>query len=236
MALLDYIDTPSPIHRFDPRARLIVSVLLLPVIALANRPGPLMGTLLAVLLLIGIFRLPLRTLGRRLLALNTFLALWWITAAWLDPDPGTQIVLLGALKANAMLLLLSLLVSTIDLVSLGHALAHLRVPGKLVHLFLFTVRYTEVLWIEHQRMQRALRARAFRPRVDAHTYRTLSRLVGMLLVRSLDRADRVLAAMRCRGYRGQFHLLHHFHYHRRDVWFTSAGLATALLLAWSAWS
>lgn len=233
MALLDYIETPSPIHRFDPRARLIVCAALLPVIALAGRPALLAGIALGLLLLIAVVRLPLRILGRRLLALNAFLCLWWITAPWLDPQHGARVAGLASLKANAMLLLLSLLVSTIDLVSLGHALAHLRAPRKLVHLLLFTARYAEVLWAEHQRMQRALRARAFQPRADARTYRTYSRLVGLLLVRSLDRADRVLAAMRCRGYHGEFYLLHHFAYHRRDLWFTAAGFAAALLLAWS---
>ncbi len=234
MALLDYIDTPSPIHRIDPRARLAVCGALLVSVALAGRMGPLAGILGALLALIVLFRLPVRILGRRLLALNAFLSLWWATAPWLDPHHGARMALLATAKANAMLLLLSLLVSTIDLVSLGHALAHLRAPRKLVHLFLFTVRYTEVLWIEQQRMLRAVRARAFRPRMELRTYRAVSRLVGMSLVRSLDRSDRVLAAMRCRGYRGAFHLLHHFHFHRRDFWFASAGLAGALLLAWGA--
>jgi hypothetical protein len=46
----------------------------------------------------------------------------------------------------------------------------------------------------------------------------------------------MLAAMRCRGYCGQFYLLRHFHYRARDGGFMAAGVAAAALVAWGAWS
>ena len=46
--------------------------------------------------------------------------------------------------------------------------------------------------------------------MNGHSYRTFGYLVGMLLVRSFDRSERVLAAMKCRGFRGQYWLLDHF--------------------------
>lgn len=232
MSLLEYLDAPSPIHRFDPRVRLLVCALLLCALTYAQRVPVLWTACGATGALILLARLPLRALARRLIALNLFLALWWVTLPFTDPQDGARIAASATARANAMVLVLSLLVSTIETSALAHALAHLRIPRKLVQLLLFTIRYAEVLWAEQQRMQRAMRARAFRPRLRAHAYRSLARLVGMLLVRSLDRADRIHAAMKCRGYRGEFYLLHHFHYHPRDAWFAATGLALGALLVY----
>ncbi len=80
---------------------------------------------------------------------------------------------------------------------------------------------------EYHRLRAAIEVRAFRPGVNMHTYRTYGRLVGMLLVRSLDRSERVVAAMKCRGFHGHFYLLDHFHYSRRDALF--AAVAAAIL-------
>jgi cobalt/nickel transport system permease protein len=236
MALLNFINSTSPIHRIDPRARLIVCALLLTALTFTHDALAPAATLILAALSILAARLPLALLARRFAALNLFLACWWITVPWMDPINGVSLALTATLKANAMLLIVSLLVSTIDAVTLGHALAHLRVPRKLVHLLLFTIRYAEVLWAEQQRMQRAMRARCFRPRCNRHTYRHLVHLLGMLVVRSMDRADRILAAMKCRGYRGEFHLLHHFHFRPVDALFMFIGIDLALALAVWSWA
>jgi cobalt/nickel transport system permease protein len=78
-----------------------------------------------------------------------------------------------------------------------------------------------------------MKVRAFRPRMDRHTYRTYGYLVGMLLVRSLERSERIVAAMKCRGFRGRFYLLEHFAFSRRDAWFAVAAAALGTVLAWA---
>lgn len=240
MAVLEFIDAPSPIHGVDPRARLLVCLPLVVLLAIATDPHVLGYAAGAALLLVLLLRIPLRVLGRRLLLVNAFVSLLWVTVplaarngSW---EAAVHLATVATLKANAILLLVTGLVSTIEVITLGHALAHLHLPRKLVHLFLFTVRYTEVLHLEHLRLARAMRARAFRPGPNRRTYRALAALAGMLLVRSLDRADRVLAAMKCRGFRGEFFLLHHFHYRQRDAWFGLAGALAALILACAPWT
>jgi cobalt/nickel transport system permease protein len=114
---------------------------------------------------------------------------------------------------------------------LAHALHHLHLPEKLVHLMLFTVRYVEVLRREYGRLAAAMKARGFRPRMNRHTYRAYGYLVGMLLVRSLDRSERIVAAMKCRGFRGRFYLLDHFALARRDGWFAMVAAVVLVLLA-----
>jgi cobalt/nickel transport system permease protein len=138
-----------------------------------------------------------------------------------------------AMKANGIVLATTALVSTIDASAFGHALVHLRCPPRLAHLLLFTVRYMETLHAEAVRLRRAMRARAFRPRMTAHAYRSLAALVGILLVRSLDRSERVLAAMKCRGFRGEFFVLRHFHWRASDSAFSvAAAAAIAGLVVW----
>ncbi len=140
-----------------------------------------------------------------------------------------------ALKGNAIVAALAALLGTLDIITLGHALRHLRAPDKLTHLLLFTVRYIDVLRREHRRLVAAMRLRGFRPRMSRHTYRSYGYLVGMLLVRSHDRAERILAAMKCRGFRGRFYLLDHFAFSRCDVCFAALSASTLLVLALAEW-
>jgi cobalt/nickel transport system permease protein len=132
-----------------------------------------------------------------------------------------------ALKGNAILLLMLVLLGSLDASTLGHALSHLYVPEKLTHLLLLSVRYLDVLHRESLRLRAAMKVRGFRPRMNRHTYRSYGHLVGMLLVRSFDRSERVAAAMKCRGFRGRFYLLDHFAFSPCDVPFS---IAAALIL------
>ncbi|MBS3764040.1 MAG: cobalt ECF transporter T component CbiQ, partial [Planctomycetes bacterium] len=140
------------------------------------------------------------------------------------------------LKCNAIVLLLTALFGTMELVELGHALHHLRVPRKLVHVILFTIRYVDLVHHEYGRLRKAMKVRCFRPRANRHTYRSIGQLVGMLLVRSFERAERVLAAMKCRGFRGEFHVLTHFSLAGRDVLFSAGFLVTLVFLGVAEWA
>jgi cobalt/nickel transport system permease protein len=119
---------------------------------------------------------------------------------------GLQQALGIGVRANAIVLTVTALIATLDIVTFGRALHALRVPPKLVTLLLFTVRYVGVIRAEYSALRRAMRVRCFRPRSNAHTMRTLGNLAGMLLVRGLERSTRVLLAMKCRGYTGRFPL------------------------------
>jgi cobalt/nickel transport system permease protein len=225
--------------RIDPRARIIVALLLSLSIAAAHHVETLAGALVLAVAAVPLTTLRARVVLRRLVPVNLFAVLLLASASWTmgmgsdvpreaQVGDGLSLALLLALKANAMVLWVIVLLGTLDFITFGHALRHLRVPAKLVHLLLFTVRYIDVLHGEYLRLRMAMKVRGFRPRVSWHTYRSFGYLVGMLLVRSLDRSERILAAMKCRGFRGQFHLLDHFSFSVRDVWF---GIVAGVVLA-----
>jgi cobalt/nickel transport system permease protein len=205
------------------------------------------GTVLAAMLLLAA-RIPIQTALQRLIPLNIFMIVLLVILPF--SIPGTVLFTLGeigfsregllkafiiTLKGNTIMMGLIVLVSTIEVVRLGHALHHLHVPEKLIHLFLLCVRYIDVLHHEYHRLTKAMKTRCFQPRMDMHTYRTLGHLVAMLLIKSFDRSDRIVAAMKCRGFHGQFHLLYHFSAARRDLLFAALSSAVLLLFIYMEW-
>lgn len=148
---------------------------------------------------------------------------------------GLKLAAAIALKGNAVVLALLALLGSLSVSNLGHALSHLHVPDKLTHLLLFTVRYLSVLRREHLRLAEAMRLRGFHPRMNLHTYRSYGHLIGMLLVHGLDRSERVMTAMKCRGFRGHFYLLDHFAYSRVDARFALVVAAVLGLVACLEW-
>ncbi len=239
----------SIIHQIDPRVRLVAAAVLAVVIASAQRLPVLCLGLAADAVIIVAAGLELRRVTRRMLAANLFVAMLWIVVP--VTTPGAAVGAIGpflitgeglaraitiTLKCNAILGLCIGLIATIDPVSLGHALHHLRLPDKLTHMFLFLVRYLDVLHEEYARLRNAMRIRCFRPRADRRTWRAIGWLAGMLLVKSHERAERVLAAMKCRGFKGEFHVLRHFTLDRADAAFAVAGLALFLSMGWLEWA
>lgn len=230
----------SCLHRMDPRAKMIIATVFSLVVAM-GRGWTMLGLALGLgLLAMALARLPWGLVLKRMLVVNFFIAFLWVMlpftlttqGGWsLSVDRGGAALALAiTLKANAIVLVLMSLVSTTPVVRLLHALHHMKVSDKLVHLFMFFFRYIHVFNQEYQRMRAAMRVRAFVPRSNLHTYRSIAHLVGMLLVRSYDRAERVYQAMLCRGFTGTYWVLDHFHWHRRDMVFSYAGAASMAVL------
>jgi len=239
----------SFIHRLDPRARIVVALLLAVLLAAARRTPVLVAGLAAGGVLIVLARLnPFRLLWH-LLMVNGFIAALWFILPFSTPGnevtafgpfhatrEGIQLATQITLKSNAILLTCIALLTTMDVTRLGHALHHLHAPDKLIHILLFTARYFGVLHREYHRLTAAMKVRCFRPRADRHTWRTYGYLVGMLLVNSLDRSERILNAMKCRGFKGRFYLLDHFAFAVRDGLFLCAStvfLAALGALEWA---
>ncbi|MFB1504809.1 MAG: cobalt ECF transporter T component CbiQ [Thiocapsa sp. C3-sup] len=234
-ALSDRAERGS-LRTLDPRLRIIVATLFALVVVSLSGLATLLTALGLALSVMLAASLPAGPTLRRMAAMDGFMLLVLLLLPF--TVPGAPLFEWGGftasaeglikaveilLKANAVVLVLLALVGSLDAVTLGHALARLRVPTNLVQLLFFTVRYIGVIGEEYARLRIAMRARGFRPANTLHTYRSIGYLVGMLLVRSLERSERILAAMRCRGFQGRFHLLDDFAYGRADAFF--AGLA-----------
>jgi cobalt/nickel transport system permease protein len=225
----------------DPRLRVLAALGFALVVVGLTRPIALLLALAIALTLAGTAGLGVGGLVRRVAALEGLLLILIATLPFTVPGEGVwhfgsltasregvTLALIIAARASAVALVLWALVGTLEPVVLGHALGRLGVPARLVHLFLFTLRHIHALYGEYARLRQAMRARAFTPRSDRHTWNTLGWLMGMLLVRSLARSRRTLAAMRCRGFQGRLYLLDDLAWSPADTWLS---VATALALA-----
>lgn len=228
------------LRRLDPRARIVATcAFAATVVALKSFP-PLLVALLAGLAIMRMADLPpLRTL-KRVVAMDGFIVFMLVMLPFTTPGE-TAFTVLGfaatheglilaaqiALKANAVVLVAMALLGTMEPVVLGHALYRLKLPENLIHLMLFTVRYIDVIHEEYQRMRLAMRARGFKPRNGRHTYKSFGYLIGMMLVRSLERSERIMEAMKCRGFCGRLEILDNLTFRRGDAAFI--GFAAVLL-------
>jgi len=205
----------SPASRLDPRTKVLATFAFVAVVASFGRLDLLRLAPLALypLALAALGDVPARPLLVRLALASPFALGVAAFEPILDRAPamalGSVVVSGGALALLTVLakFLLSLsgallLVSTTPFDEVCVALGRLGLPRALVSQLLLTYRYLFVLAEEAGRLVRAHALRSpERPRPSAGEG---ARLVGNLLVRSIGRAERIHAAMRCRGFEGTF--------------------------------
>jgi cobalt/nickel transport system permease protein len=232
MHLEEFAEGNSFFHRLDPRVKFITAIPYIFVIAvMQERRGPFLSLIISFLM-VAFSRISFKNLIGRLVVVNTFILILWIFIPFSYPGEvvfnigslkatreGFLYVLSITLKANAIVLATIAILGTSEVFSLAHALVHLKVPDKLVHLFFFFYRYISVLHEEYTRLKNAMTIRCFRPKASIHTYKTYAYLVGMLIVRSYERSQRIYKAMLCRGFNGNFNIMSHFKLKKADMLF-----------------
>lgn len=183
---------------------------------------------------------------RHLAMANVFILFIWLTVPLTVPGEsvatlgplewsreGVRLALSITVKCNAILLMFLALMDGVDLQQVGGALERLRVPAKLVFLFLLTCRYIHVVRDEWQRLQTAAKLRGFAPKNSFHTYRTIANMLGLTFVNAFDRSHRIYEAMMLRGFNGAFHTVAESRSTRADAvfaFFFLAGLGFLLAL------
>jgi len=233
----------SPIHRINPRLRILMAVFLSVACALSRDMVVLPGYLVTALVLVALARIPLDLLLRRIRPLFWFvLMIWLIVPVTFSGDTlyqykilvisrqGVDLCLLVSLKSVSILMIFTALIATMTVATLGNGLHFLRVPDKMVFLLLMAYRYVDVIENECKRLLRAAKFRGFIPGTNVHSYRTYAYLAGMLFVRAATRANRVYHAMICRGFSGRFHTLDVYPPNRLNYIFLTLTLITGLAL------
>ena len=144
---------------------------------------------------------------KRGIALLIFIALIWATLSWrieqnrieLNPQ-GILLAEILTLRMNLLLFSLWLFLWNISDAVLLQALSKLPLPKKLLQLFILTVRYIALLSKLRQKMDRAMRARGFRPGVNRRTLYVIAQSVTLLLIHALLKAETAQIALKCRGF------------------------------------
>lgn len=219
----DFAEGSTWVHNLDPRIKIIITVMLAVVTAVEKDLSMLLQIFTVVCCVLVFARLNKRAIIKRLLMINTFIFLIWLFLPF--TYPGEVLFRLGpltasyegiiytsqiTLRSNTIILIVISFLSTSTVASIIHAMDHLYIPKKLIHLFFFIYRYIHVFKDEFYKLRKAMLLRGFKFKTNLHCYKSYAYLIGMLLVKSYERAKRVYEAMICRGFKGQFYMMDNF--------------------------
>jgi len=205
----EYYHLKSPIHSWDPRAKIVsIMVLIFSIVLIYDLILAILGLMVAITLLFT-SRIPLKFVIWHLrwvfLFILPFLVIMplSITRGGISLTyEGFEYALLVSIKALTSVILIFPMIGTMRFDSTTKALERLKIPNKIVQMITFTYRYIFVFMKEFSDISRSIDSRGFKRRTDMYTIRTLGKVVGMLFVKSVERSERVYIAMQSRGYTG----------------------------------
>ncbi|MGE5894892.1 MAG: cobalt ECF transporter T component CbiQ [bacterium] len=215
---IGYLDTLSYgntfVHRLDPRIKLIVSLTFILVVVSFPKYA-LTGLLPFALYPIFLFAagdIPVKPVIRKIVLLSPFIILvgignplidtgvqfrmgaWGVSGGWIS---FLSIVIKFILTTSVAFLL----IATSSFIGICEGLQRLRVSDVFVIQMLFLYRYLFVLLEEAFSMMRAREARSFGNK--GYGIKPFINLVSVLLVRTLQKAERIHGAMVSRGFQGR---------------------------------
>ncbi|MEG1970958.1 MAG: cobalt ECF transporter T component CbiQ [Burkholderiaceae bacterium] len=229
--------------QLDPRAKLLVTLVFIVVVVSFDRYQ------VASLLPLTVFPLamaiwgavPLQALARKIALAAPFALMVGLFNPWLDRAPMLDF---GALQISAgwvsfasillrFVLAMSaalILVATTGINAVAEALSRVGAPRAFTTQLVFLYRYAFVLGEEASHMLTAaqLRGRG-RPAIRFGVW---VNLIGQLLLRAFERAQRIHLAMLARGFDGEMKLARRFQWSRADTRFTLLCCGTLVLLRW----
>jgi len=232
-ALIDIVDmeklagNDTVVHRIDPRCKILLTLCFTVTVMSFSR-----YTIIALLpffaypvFILVASEIPVMHLLKKLFFISFFAILLGIANPILDREilvriggveisggwiSFTSIMIRFALTAGAALLLLT----TTGMYNISNGLQKLGVPQVFVMQLFFLCRYLFVLTDESSRMVKARDARSFGNK--GLGFSAFSNLVGSLFMRSIDRAERIYIAMRCRGFDGSMQTVNKHHWRYSD--------------------
>lgn len=211
------------IHKLDTRVKILSVIGFIMISSSLQSASGLAAGAAFILFLLMAVGAPLSLVGRRLawvmlfggamLVLFPFITPGRESFSWQAGFLNLTATEEGILKASLLFLRLlsavlavTLLNATTSFREILHGFRKLHMPGLLVDIIEFTVRYFFVLGDELNRMKLARQARAYdlgKSIFRKNSFKTIAQMISVLLLRSMGRAERVYLAMLARGYHGQ---------------------------------
>lgn len=237
----EYIHLNSPLHRWDPRFKLIGLFSLMFAFAFVREPRLLLAMITTTAVTFIVSRLPFTYLISRLRYPSLFLlaliiALPFIsggiTIASAGPlDISQEGVTSSIMIASRFFCILTLglvLFSTAPFLNTIKAMRALGLPETITDMALLAFRYFHDIGEQLHRMETSMILRGFHPRrLSPRSVSVLAWLGGSVLVRSYERSEWVYKAMILRGYGQTAGKVVEFSHRTGDA----VGLAAALMLS-----
>lgn len=235
-----YATIKSSIHDFDPRAKIVCLLILIFSIVLINDLIVLSLACISSLLLVLLSKLPIGFIVKRLkwvfffvIALLVIIpittsgqvvfSLGFITIT----KQGVHLASMISLKALSAALLLFPMVSTMTFITFIRAIEHLRIPNKIVQMISFIYRYIFVISDELYKTRLSVKSRNVNKKSYFLKHQVLGNVIGMIMIRSYERGERIRDAMISRGYNGTIKSIHTFKLKKMDI------LKFSLIVCWS---
>jgi cobalt/nickel transport system permease protein len=213
---LGRMDTPA--HRLDARAKALVTAVFIGVVMSFPRYSlsALTPFLLYPVALLAAGHVPVRHILKKILVAAPFALIIGIFNPLIDRQPlatlGPLVITGGWVSFASIMFRFVLtvgaalaLVACTGMYRLGAGLEQLGVPRVFVMQLMFLYRYLFVVADEGLQMVRGVELRSGRAR--SLPLRVYGSLIGHLLLRSMDRAERVYRAMVARGFEGEIRVL-----------------------------
>lgn len=235
----------TAIHRLDPRAKVLVTALFIITVVSFGRYelAALFPYFIFPVVMISMGNLPVGFLVKKVLLVIPFVLLIGIFNPLFDREVLVRIGPVGvsggwlscaSIAVRSLLTLGSALILVVvtGFPAICGALERMGMPQALAVQLHFLYRYIFVLTEEGARMVRARDLRSFGTRGQG--LRTFGSLVGHLLLRTWQRAERLHAAMLARGFNGEFHARKEFRFGAREFVFLCGW--SALFIALRFWN
>jgi cobalt/nickel transport system permease protein len=235
-------EAETPLHQLDPRAKLLTTLIFI-ITVLSFGKYDISGLLpffLYPAVLIGLGDLPLGYLLRKLLIVSPFVLFIGIFNPWLDRTillhVGPIAVSGGWISFTALLLRFILtvgaallLIATTGFSTLCMAMEKLGAPRIFTVQLLLLYRYIFVLIEEAIRLTRAHSLRSFN-RKGRISFKVFLQILGNLLLRTIDRSQRIHMAMLSRAFTGEIKIVRQFQFGSKEVFFMAGFCALFICL------
>ena len=231
-----YSGLSSPIHRWDPRLKIVSIFVLIFSVMLLYDLILVVITMCFAIMLVFLSKIPISFVLARLKWVFIFVLPFLFILPFTLLGDGVGIAHLGSITlyyrgieyvVNALMIMIKALTAVMLIFPMMgtsrmditiKALEGMHLPNKLVQMFAFTYRYIFVFSDEFTNMERSLTSRGYKNKASLFSITSISKAIAMLLVKSYERADRVFYAMRSKGYSGTVTTLHEFTLRPQD-WF-----------------
>lgn len=196
------LTTESTFVSIDARVKILSLLLFVSVVAMSTQLDVLILALLFILSLLAFSRVSPRVVASRFLVALPFIGFASLSL-YIVGSPTAALSML--IRISTCVLSVVLLSATTSLLDLIEGLKRLRFPRILLVLVLLTYRHIYIFKEEMRRIRTAGKARGGRSDrhlLDRRFMKTLSTMIGMIIMRAFWRGDRVYDSLLVRQFKG----------------------------------
>lgn len=201
--------TPKWALGWEARTKLLAAVgYIFGVVSLSTLPIAALAYAVALSVLL-IMRLPILLLLKRYLIITPFLLLMTVPLLLSQGlsfhEENALFAALILMKAYTSMTVISVILDTQSMDEFMTGLAGFKLPPVLITILTLSYRYVFLFLEDIGKMQTAAKSRFFRGGIRLNSLQSYGQLTAALIIRAIERSDRMYQAMIARGFTGRLH-------------------------------